>query len=68
MWGLVFEPDYITAWRATQIVTLLKVINNSTLANAYYAAKRTINDTDKHKISLIINEIGQERARCQIQL
>ena len=61
VWGLVCPRNMITAWRGTEVLRLLTVIENGTLCHAYYAGQRDPHSNDfKTYVQAMIEIIGQE--------
>lgn len=60
-WGLVCPRNLIAAWRGTEVLRLLKVIEHGTLHDAYHVGLRNPNESDFERvIKPTIELIGKE--------
>ncbi|MEY2664828.1 MAG: hypothetical protein RIT04_636 [Candidatus Parcubacteria bacterium] len=61
MWGLVTPRNLIAAWRATEVLRLLSVIESNTLHASYYTALRNPHDSDiERSVIPMIEKIGRD--------
>ncbi len=60
VWGLVSPRNLIAAWRGTEVLRLLDVIEHGTLHNAYYTGLRNPHSSDLDRVvKPTIEKIGQ---------
>lgn len=59
-WGVMTRPNFVTVWRATEVLRRLKVIEQGTLCGAYYTADRKAHPIDQSFREPIIAEIGPD--------
>jgi len=61
VWGMISPRNFITAWRATEILRHITYIKNGTLCYAYYAGQRNVHISDQYRVDEIIAIIGKEK-------
>lgn len=61
VWGMVSPRNLIAAWRGTEVLRLLDVIEHGTLHNAYHTGLRNPHESDLERtVKPMIEKIGRE--------